>query len=68
MKNGKRLTVAQMKILNKNGISDASNWLYVSTVTTDGKGNYHSSKNDAPIRCMVVVNKNTGERLSIPLN
>ena len=57
-----------MKILNKNGISDAANWLYVSTVTTDGKGNYHSSKNDAPIRCMVVVNKTTGERLSIPLN
>lgn len=66
MKNGKRLTVAQMKILNKNGISDAGEWLYVSTIST--KGNFDKTKVSADHeRYMVVVNKNTGEQRNIPL-
>ena len=35
---GKKLTVAQMKLLNKYGISNVEDWLYAKTVTKNLDG------------------------------
>ena len=65
---GKRLTVAQMKILNKNGIKNAEDWLYAKTVTRNLDGEHHSSKNSEKKIYMVIINKQTSIMKEIPMD
>ena len=64
---GKKLTVAQMKLLNKYGISNVEDWLYAKTVTKNLDGENHSSKNSEKKICMVIIHKHTSTMKEIPM-
>ena len=58
---GKKLTRQQMKYMNKEGIDDCTDWLYIKTETHSSDGNKQSSKLKEKKIQMVVWNRNTNE-------
>lgn len=59
---GKKLTVAQMKIINKSDKSiDCNDWLYLKEEAIDDSGNKCVSKNNSKTKYMVIINKTSGE-------
>lgn len=60
-KNGKTLTRAQRKVLNRNGIADCTDWLYIKQETVDECGAKSAGLNRAKTIVMVVQNVKTGE-------
>ena len=58
MAKGKKLTVARMRILNKNGVDDVSGYRYLKTEYVDASGNKCPSKLKDKIERMVVWNDN----------
>ena len=68
MKNGKKLSVAQCKLLEEHGIENPRDWLYIKTERTDvGSGSNTLSKFRDKITVMVIQNKDTGEIKRIEL-
>ncbi len=68
MKNGKKLSVAQCKLLEEHGIENPRDWLYIKTERTDvGNASYSLSKFRDKITVMVIQNKDTGEIKRIEL-
>ncbi len=60
MSKGKKLTREQRHVLERNGIKDTSDWLYVKEETTSDEGK-SLSKYSAKTRRLVIRNINTGE-------
>lgn len=68
MKNGKKLSVAQCKLLEEHGIENPRDWLYIKTERTDvGSGSNTLSKFRDKITVMVIQNKDTDEIKRIEL-
>jgi len=59
---GKKMTVAQMKIVNKYDKSiDVNEWLFLKEEHVDSNGNKNASKNSSVDKYLNIINKNTGE-------
>ena len=63
----KNLTAQQKKILNKMGVENANDYLYVKTITTSETGSKSTSKHNSKRIEMVVRHKVTGEELHIDI-
>lgn len=62
---GKKLTRQQYGILNRNGITDTENWLYLKTETTKPDGDKSPARNSDKITYMVFQNRDNGETMKI---
>jgi hypothetical protein len=60
-KQGKRLTVAQMKRLSANGIKNPDKYRLVKTILSDTNGNKHLSRDRDKSESWVIFNTETGE-------
>ena len=61
MRNGKKLTIQQCKVLKRNKIIDYDNWLYLKTEVVDNEGNKCASRFRDKETYIIIRNKNTNE-------
>lgn len=56
MKNGKKLTNSQRKVLIKNGVKNTGDYLYVKTETVSQDGNKSLNQKSGKLQRMVFLN------------
>lgn len=65
MKNGKKLTVAQCKIISDAGIVNPRDYLYIKTESIDNNGSKKVAKTREHNKVMIIQSKSTGEIVRI---